>query len=379
MENERLQIGYLQVFKSLEITDSFTLRSLSDRTKAVTFDLSGITSGQTRSLTIPNKSGTIALLDDISGGVSAIGTSAADVFSVSGSDLVADDGGTVDNADPFIKWDDTNSKLVYANPLSRPSGEFYVGLAPTTTALGTNAVNIQAARTGATRVASGNSSVAIGDVTASGVQSVAIGIGCFAANYAVSIGRNVTANSGNCIAIGRDSSASGDGSVCLGAFNITSTLSSIAIGGRSLADRQGMLAHSNGRFSANGDAQRIRAVLRCNTTTDSAVEMALNGSTTYLTIPSGKVIFCTIKVVGVKSDGSAVATYERQYAAKNVTATSSEVFAPVTIGSDNPSGTSLDITTQDVGDYISIKVTGISSETWRWVASVDAVEVAYGS
>jgi hypothetical protein len=78
-----------------------------------------------------------------SGGISAVGTSTADVFSVSGSDLVADDGGTIDSADPFIKWDDTAGKLVYANPLSRPAGAFYVGLAPTTTAIGSGSVNIQ--------------------------------------------------------------------------------------------------------------------------------------------------------------------------------------------------------------------------------------------
>jgi hypothetical protein len=131
--------------------------------------------------------------------------------------------------------------------------------------------------------------------------------------------------------------------------------------------------------NAQGEAQRIRAVLRCKTTTNAAVEMALDGSTTYLTIPSGKVIFCNIKVVGVKSDGAVVATYERQYAAKNVAGTSSEVFAPVTIGTDNASSTSLEVATVDAGDYIRIRPTGITSETWRWVASVDAVEVAYGT
>jgi hypothetical protein len=107
--------------------------------------------------------------------------------------------------------------------------------------------------------------------------------------------------------------------------------------------------------------------------------MALDGATTYLTIPSGKVIFLNIKVVGTKSDGSAVATYERQYAVKNVAATSSEVYAPITIGTDNAAGTTLEVATVDAGDYVRIRPTGITSETWRWVASVDAVEVAYGT
>ncbi len=45
-----------------------------------------------------------------SGGVSAIGTSAADILSVSGSDLVADD----PNADRLVMYDDSASKLTHA-------------------------------------------------------------------------------------------------------------------------------------------------------------------------------------------------------------------------------------------------------------------------
>ena len=160
---------------------------------------------------------------------------------------------------------------------------------------------------------------------------------------------------------------------------VTSFLGAILGGRDALADRTGQQSHSSGKFSAQGDAQRARFVLRCKTTTNAAVEMALDGATTYLTIPSGKVIFMNIKVVGTKSDGSAVATYERQYAVKNVAATSSQVYAPITIGTDNAAGTSLEVATVDAGDYVRIRPTGIVSETWRWVASVDAVEVAYGT
>jgi hypothetical protein len=159
----------------------------------------------------------------------------------------------------------------------------------------------------------------------------------------------------------------------------TSAYSGAVASDRALADRRAMIAQAGGMFATTGDAQRAKFVLRCKTTTNAAVEMALDGSTTYLTIPSGKVMFCNIKVVGVKSDGAVVATYERQYAAKNVAGTSSEVYAAVTIGVDNASSTSLEVATVDAGDYIRIRPTGITSETWRWVASVDAVEVAYGS
>jgi hypothetical protein len=210
-----------------------------------------------------------------------------------------------------------------------------------------------------------------------------MGLGATSSAFgSVAIGRNNLASSNDyasCIG-GAFNTASGESAICIGGRSMTaSSAYSSALGIRAVANRYALLAHSAGFFAADGDAQRIRAVLRCKTTTNAAVEMALDGSTTYLTIPSGKVIFCNIKVVGVKSDGAVVATYERQYAAKNVAGTSSEVFAPVTIGTDNASSTSLEVATVDAGDYIRIRPTGITSETWRWVASVDAVEVAYGT
>jgi hypothetical protein len=140
-----------------------------------------------------------------------------------------------------------------------------------------------------------------------------------------------------------------------------------------------MFAHASGQFAAFGDAQRARFVLRCKTTTNTGVEMALDGATTYLGIPSGKIIACTINITGTKSDGSAVAHYLRQYCVKNVGGTSSEVYAPVTIGTDNAAGTTIALSANNTDDTLRILVTGVASETWRWVASVDAVEVAYGT
>jgi hypothetical protein len=250
---------------------------------------------------------------------------------------------------------------VNSSLLLTPKGDqgLILGPAPDTTTVGgdprgTYSVDLQILRASAAQVASGSHSIVLAGQrnTASGNQDIA---GGFAS----------TASGGNCVALGSGNTASGP--------------SSVALGDSSVSNRLGLLAHAAGLFSALGDAQRFRAVLRCKTTTNAAVEMALNGTTTYLTIPSGKVIFCNIKVVGVKSDGSEVATYERQYAAKNVAGTSSEVYAAVTIGVDEPALTSLEIATVDAGDYIRIRPTGIASETWRWVASVDAVEVAYGS
>jgi hypothetical protein len=142
-----------------------------------------------------------------------------------------------------------------------------------------------------------------------------------------------------------------------------------------------MRAEANGSFSntsGSGDSQRARFVLRNKTTTNAAVELFLDGSATRLTIPSGKVLGLTINITGIKSDGTAVAHYLRQYALKNVAGTTTEVYAPVTIGTDNAAGTSIALSASDASDSLIVSVTGITSEIWRWVASVDAVEIAYG-
>ena len=136
-----------------------------------------------------------------------------------------------------------------------------------------------------------------------------------------------------------------------------------------------MQSHASGQFAAVGDAQRARFVLRCATTTNTGVEMALDGATTYLSIPLDKAFFCNIKIVGIRDDGSAVATYERQYAVKNVTGTSSEIYAPITIGTDNAAGTTIALSANNADDTLRILVTGVASQNWRWVASIDAVEV----
>jgi hypothetical protein len=139
-----------------------------------------------------------------------------------------------------------------------------------------------------------------------------------------------------------------------------------------------MFAHASGQFAAFGDAQRARFVLRNKTTTNSAVELFLDGSATRLTIPSGKVLALTINICGISSTGAAVAHYMRQYALKNVSGTTSEVYAPVTIGTDNAAGTSIALSASDASDALIVSVTGTASTIWRWVASVDAVEIAFG-
>jgi len=284
----------------------------------------------------------------------------------------------------------TNSDLVLT---PKGTGAFILGPKPDGTVTGGNARGEFAAdlqfgdRLNSNQVAGGDYSFT------SGLRNRT------ASNYGVAIGFNNTSSARAAVALGdRNLVTAPDGSqgwgFAAGVLNVVNNnVYPFAIGGSNEvtasnagafglyanSNRTGMMSYASGRFAATGDAQRARFVLRCKTTTNTAVEMALDGATTYLGIPSGKVIACTINISGVKSDGSAVAHYVRQYAVKNVGGTSSEVYAPVTIGTDNAAGTVIALSANNGDDTLRIAVTGIAAETWRWVASVDAVEIAYGT
>jgi hypothetical protein len=263
---------------------------------------------------------------------------------------------------------ETNASTVFG---VKGNGSFILGAKPDGTATGgnprgTNAADFQISRFTETQVASGNYSFVAGrGNTASN-------------NHAAALGTGNTSSGAAAFCAGIDNTASQVASVALGQNNTSSAAYAFGYGLNALADRHAIFASTGDRFSANGDSQRIMSVLRAKTTTNSAVELFISGST-RLTVPSGKVMAMTISITGVKSDGSAVAHYMRQYCIKNVAGTTSEVYAPVTIGADNAAGTSISITANDTNDALNISATGIDSETWRWVASVDAVEVAYGT
>jgi hypothetical protein len=279
---------------------------------------------------------------------------------------------------------ETNSSLVLT---PKGTGALIAGPKPDGTATrgnarGANAIDLQTNRSTATQVASGSSSVLSGGVrnTASASES-SVGGGT----------DNSATQSYSTVSGGKSGLASGIGSVIGGGGyyngvanvgNTASAITSSILGGHgALADRYSMQSHASGSFSntSSGDAQRARFVLRNKTTTNAAVELFLDGSATRLTIPSGKYLTGTINIAGIKSDGSAEASYIRQFSIKNVAGTTSLVGTVNIIGIDTASLTSISITANDTNDALKVEVTGILSETWRWVAAVDVVEVAYGA
>jgi hypothetical protein len=383
-----------------DISTSMNTDRLIGRTTAGTGVMEEIAVAGTLSLSAGTLTGT-----GVDGSVGAVDNAVlrADVGTgvVQNSDLVVDDATTSTQNNIAITNQhsgETNSALVLT---PKGTGAFILGPKPDGTATGgnargTRAVDLQLARNTATQVASGSGSFAAGinnTVTNGGAigsgntaggtfASFAAGVSCTASgNNSVAMGRSSTASGGGSLSVGGFCSASGEGAVALGNNTTASATGSFAIGSRSVANRYGMIAFCPETFSltTSGDAQGAIFVLRNKTTNATATELFLQTPSTRLTVPSGKIISFTINISGVKSDGSAVAHYLRQYCLKNVAGTTTEVYAPVTIGTDNAAGTSIALSANDTNDALRVEVTGIAAETWRWGARVDAVEIAYGT
>lgn len=249
---------------------------------------------------------------------------------------------------------------------------------------GANSFDSQTLRVAATQVASGLGAAIVAGArnTGSGDYSFIAGFGNTASSAnAVSFGTTNTASGTSSAAIGNSNTASGVSSMAVGQTNSATLQGSFAHGNFGSADGYGMYAHASWYFSVAGDGQFLRQVLQCKTTTNSAVEMLARAGVTSsrLFCPAGYVLSCLINISGVKSDGSAVAHYVRQFSLKNVGGTTAQIYAPVTIGTDNAAGTSISVTADDTNDSLLIQPTGVTSETWRWVAVVEAIRIAYGT
>jgi hypothetical protein len=217
---------------------------------------------------------------------------------------------------------------------------------------------------------------------ASGQGSVCFGDNNTSSGYAAfSQGTLQTTSGGHAAAFGYQCSAWGNRSFAQGIYAAALAELSVAFGNTPRSDRYSQFSHAAGAFAAGGDAQFTRFVARNKTTNTTPTTLFLNGSSVRLTIPSGKVLSAVCRICGIKSDGSAVANYVRRIVIKNVAGTTSIVGAIETIGTDIEDNASTDvaITADDTNDALDISVTGITGETWRWVAVVEGLEIAYGT
>lgn len=208
---------------------------------------------------------------------------------------------------------------------------------------------------GSGSIVNGTNSISIGGVG----QSITGGNSC-----GINFGGQNNISGGYCFSVGGDNQIVSNGVINIGADTRGDRTNSIYFG-------------TAGRFSAIGDNQVTRFVLKGTTTTNSPVEL-FNTASNRFSVPLGKVIALVINICGIRNGGADVAHYIRQYALKNFSATTTEVYAPVTIGTDNAAGTAIALSANDTNDALRVEVTGVTGQTWRWVASIEAVEITAG-
>ena len=298
----------------------------------------------------------------------------------------------------------TNSN---GNIIIQPSGTGALQRDSGGNARGQYAIDWQIVRSTGTMIAGGNYSVIGGGKnntssayystvcggysnTASGFRST-IGGGKF--NVASSIHTTIGGGDGNIassyyttVGGGYKNTSSAYAAVVVGGRRNTASgyFSSVIGGSHAESSRRGQISHaagSLGGFYTIGDAQHSMLVLRNKTSGSPAglTELALDGGSNYITIPSSGILSGQINITGSKSDGSAVARYLRQFTIKRVGNTTSLVGSVITVGTDEAAGTQISVTANDASDYLSIRASGVNNETWSWVAVVDCVEMRYGT
>jgi hypothetical protein len=288
-----------------------------------------------------------------SGGISAVGASAADVFSVSGgTDLVADDGGTINGFNPFISWDDANGKLVYANPLTR-SGAFAIGVQPTTTALGSNSVTIRPTGN-ANQVAGGSNAVCIGSsVRVEGSASVGIGFS------------GTSQSNANCTGVGTDHQCYAASTTAIGQSSIANSVNSTAIG-------TGANASGRGAFST-----RCFDSVYWGGQTTNATPLILNldaTATNRFTIAASTALAVDILLVARRSDTQDKWLVARRFLGirRDGSNNTSLIGSVQTLGVDQSAGSptwTFALTADDTNEALQLEVTGAASETIQWRAT----------
>lgn len=174
--------------------------------------------------------------------------------------------------------------------------------------------------------------------------------------------------------------ASGTNSVALGTNSNATATDSFAVGDGSSAVLHGAKAFANGIFSTDGDAQKLLMVVRRITTDDTAnVELFLDGSSTRMVLPNNSAWTFTITVVGRRTDATGgAAGYKFEGVARKDTTAGSMTFvgtpSKVILGETN-AGLDASLAADTTNGSLNIRVTGLAAATYRWVATVDAVQV----
>lgn len=192
---------------------------------------------------------------------------------------------------------------------------------------------------------------------------------------------NLTSGTNSAIAGGNNNEASGIGSAIPGGTNNTASGdNSFAHGSEAKASLYGQYSRANGKFAAQGDCQSGNVILRGTTTNATATDLALDGSSAQFIVSRDKsVMFCSGTVAGRDDDTDVGGWTFLAFVRRDTGAASIAFITPATVTLVNKTVGALAWDVEvvvDTGDgSIRVRVTGAASETIRWMAAMDFVEL----
>lgn len=197
--------------------------------------------------------------------------------------------------------------------------------------------------------------------------------------------RNIVSNTYAALGGGTQNTVSGYAAVCPGGQSVTvSGDYSVGTGFQSTTRGiQGMISHSNGRFSTSGDSQSGCYILRRQTTNATETELSTNNlnpaAGTRIALPNNTTYGFRAMVAGRSSTGDTKVWHFQGAIERGANAAATAIVGTVlsTTYEDAGGATWLcTITADTTNGSLAIKVTGVAATNINWTAVVDTVEVS---
>jgi hypothetical protein len=160
--------------------------------------------------------------------------------------------------------------------------------------------------------------------------------------------------------------------------NLTSTTAAVATGVGAATAVYGAIVRASGNFSVVGDAQTGVYVLRNYTTTSAPTELFTDGSSAQIILPTNSAYTYFMQVVGRRVDSiGSIGSWEIRGAISRDATAASTSFAgggsKTTLS--RPTNWDVEVFADINSGALTVKVTGATGQTIRWVATVITTEV----
>lgn len=174
------------------------------------------------------------------------------------------------------------------------------------------------------------------------------------------------------------STVTGANAVSIGSGNTATAANALATGAGSKTAISGAEVRANGYFTAAGDAQAGKYVLRNSTTTATVTEVFTDGSAGRLVLPNNTTWSYSALITGRRTD----ATGENGgWKIEGVVTRDGNAASTALVGNRSktiltrPSGWDVNVSVDTTNGALIFTVTGEASKTIRWVATVTTTEI----